>query len=495
MKELKLFINNKWVDSSDGKVFKTIDPSKNEEIAQLPVATPEDVDNAVKAAKNAFTKGGWPELDADKRADYMLKAADIIKRRAKELARWEAMDVGKTISDAENTDIPYTIRAFEYFANLAREIRGEVISIPGSKVFDYVTYEPYGVVGVIVPWNYPIHIATRSLCPAIATGNTVVLKASSLAPVTCTLLGEIFLEAGFPEGILNVVSGPGGSTGNAIITHPDVSVISFTGSVEVGKMLIKATTENIIKKTILELGGKGPFIAEPDSKVDEAVNSVILGFCVMQGEVCCASTRLYLHEDIYDDFMDKMVAKVNNIKLGDTMDPSTQMGSLISREHLKLVDSYVKEAIKDGAELVCGGEQYSVPPCDKGSYYKPTVLGNVKNSMKCVKEEIFGPVLSVIKYKDLNDAIDMANDSEYSLGATIWSENIKTLYWAAKKLDAGVVWMNTNMKSNMEAPYGGNKNSGFGREKGMIGLMEYLKVKNNILNVSREESNRFSLKY
>lgn len=495
MKKLKLFIGNKWSDSSDGKVFRTSDPSKNEIIAELALATREDVDRAVKAADKAFKTSGWPELDADERADYLLKAAEIIRKRSEELAMWEAKDVGKTISDAKNTDLPYTIRAFEYFANLAREIRGEVIPIPGHKVLDFVTYEPYGVIGIIVPWNYPLHISSRSICPALATGNTVVLKASSLAPVTCTLLGEIFLEAGFPEGVFNVVSGSGGLTGEALLTHPDVKVISFTGSEEIGKRVIKASAENNIKKVILELGGKGPFIAEPDCRIDEAVDSAVLGFSVMQGEVCCASTRLYLHEDIYDEFLGKMVERVDNIKFGDTMDPSTQTGSLISKEHLEMVDGYVKEALKDGARLVCGGEQYSLPPCDKGNFYKPTILENVKNSMRCAQEEIFGPVLVVIKYKELEDAINMANDSKFALGATVWSENIETLYWTTRKLDAGVVWMNTNLRTNMEAPYGGNKNSGLGREKGIIGVMEYLKVKNNILNVHSEKSKKFGYKY
>lgn len=495
MKKLKLFINNQWVDSSSGAIFKTLDPSNKQEIAELPLASKEDVDAAVKAAKNAFFKGGWPELDANDRADLLIKAADIIKKRAKELAQWEAQDVGKTISDASNTDIPYTIRAFEYFANLAREIRGQVIPIPGGKVLDYVTYEPFGVAGIIVPWNYPLHIATRSVCPALATGNTVVLKASSMAPVTCTLLGEIMLEAGFPEGVFNVVSGKGGVTGEALVSHPDINIVSFTGSVSAGKRVINASGKDIIKKVILELGGKGPFIAESDCRIDEAVNSAVVGFSVMQGEVCCASTRLYLQEDIYDEFLDKMVNVVNSIKFGNTMDPETQIGSLISEQHLEMVDGYVRDAVKNGAKLLCGGQKYIQPPCENGSFYKPTILVDVNNEMKCAREEIFGPVLSVIKYRKLEDAVAMANDSQYSLGAAIWSENIKSLYWASKKLDAGVVWMNSNMKTNMEAPYGGNKNSGLGREKGMIGLMEYLKIKNNILDVAMNDKKGLSFDY
>ena len=300
MQKLKLFINNQWSDASDRGTFTSLDPSKNEPIAELAAATAKDVDRAVQAAKQAFDSGVWSDLDPDKRAEIMLKAADIMRRRLKELARWEALDVGKPIFETENVDILYAIRAMEYFANQAREIKGEVIPLPGNAAFDWVSYEPYGVAACITPWNFPLHLATRCICPAIATGNTVVAKPSSLAPITPVLLGEIFLEAGLPPGVVNILTGSGAVTGEALITHPEVRMISFTGSVEVGKRLLEASAKSpIIKKVILELGGKGPFIAEADCDVTAAVNSLIVGFCLMQGEVCCASTRLFLHEKIY----------------------------------------------------------------------------------------------------------------------------------------------------------------------------------------------------
>ena len=491
MKKLKLFINNQWVDASDGKTFKTFDPSKNEAIAELALASEKDVDNAVKAARNAFNNG-WPDLDADERADYLVKAADIMRRRKMELAEWEARDVGKPIFETKQIDIDMAMRALEYFANLSREIRGQVVPLPGKDFFDYVTYEPYGVVATIVPWNFPVHIATRSISPALATGNTVVLKASSLAPVTCTLLGEIFEEAGLPPGVFNVVSGTGSVTGEALLRNDDINLLSFTGSVETGRRVIKASAEGNLKKVILELGGKGPFIAEPDCDISGAANTLIIGFNLVSGEVCCASTRLYLHEDIYDEFMELLLKRLKSLKMGDTLDPETQIGTLISEEQLQKVDSYVQEAIKDGAKLITGGRRCMTPPCDKGSFYEPTVLEVDSNSMKCVQEEIFGPVLVVLKYKDLNDAINMANDSKYALGATIWSENVRTLYWTAKKLNAGIVWMNTNEGSKIEAPYGGNKNSGIGREDGIVGLMEYLRAKNNVLYVGKEYENFYN---
>lgn len=493
MQKFKLFVNNEWVDSSDGKVFQVLDPSKNEVIAEVASATEKDVDSAVKAARNAFNKGIWSELEPDERAEYMLKAADIMKRRLKELAKWETMEVGKTISESENVDMPYSIRAMEYFANQAREIKGEVIPIPGKYAFDYVTYEPYGVVGSIVPWNFPLHIATRSICPAIATGNTVVLKPSSHTPITALLLGEIILEAGFPAGVVNIVPGPGDITGNAILAHPDINMVSFTGSVEVGRKVIESSAK-AIKKVILELGGKGAFIAEPDCDIDGAVNSLIVGFCLTQGQVCCASTRLFLHEKIYEEFIDKLVKRVKSLKIGDTMDSSTQMGALINKEQLEKVDNYVKIGVKEGAKIICGGEKFNVSPFDKGEYYEPTILENVRNDMKVAREEIFGPVLAVMRYKDIDEAINMANDNNYGLGATIWSENPRTLYWTSKKLDAGTVWMNTNVMSKIEAPYGGNKDSGLGREDGTIGLKEYLKIKNNILFVGKQYDNYYNFK-
>jgi aldehyde dehydrogenase (NAD+) len=495
MEKFKLFINNEWVEPEGKKYFQSFNPSKNEPIAELPLASKSDVDKAVKAAKKAFDSGVWSDIDPDKRADVMLKAADIMRKRLKELARWEAMDVGKPIMEAEDVDIPYSIRAMEYFANQAREIKGEVIPLPGNVAFDWVSYEPYGVVAGITPWNFPLHLATRCVCPAIATGNTVVAKPSSLAPITPTILGEILREAGLPAGVVNIVNGPGDTTGEALSTHPDVRMISFTGSLAVGKKLLETSAKSpIIKKVILELGGKGPFIAEHDCDIDGAVNSLIVGFCLMQGEVCCASTRLFLHEKIYDPFMKKLVKRVNSLKLGDIMDRSTQIGSLINRAQVERVDTYVKGAVKDGAKIACGGEPYTVPPCDKGNYYRPTVLENVENRMDCAQEEIFGPVLTVTRYRKLDDAIDMANDSQYALGATVWSENPKTLFYASKKIDAGIVWLNTNVMSKIEAPYGGNKNSGLEREDGTIGLKTYLKVKNNVLWTAKEYDNFYKFK-
>jgi len=486
MKKLRLFINNEWVDSSDGKTFITYNPSTGEELAELALAGKKDVDKAVAAAKAAAS--GWKNTDGDIRANLMMKALAIMKRRHQELAEWEAKDVGKPISEAKNTDLPYAFMAMEYFSNQARQIRGNQVPIKDNVALCYETWEPYGVVGSIVPWNFPIHIATRSICPALSAGNTVILKASFLAPITCSLLGEIFLEAGYPKGVLNILSGSGNVTGEAMLVHPGIDMISFTGSTEVGKRCMQASAESNLKKVILELGGKGPFIAEPDCKVSQAVNSLIIGFCFMQGEVCCASTRAYIHEDIYDDFVGKLIQRCNAIRIGDIMDQSTQMGSLINENQLNIVDGYVKRAINNGAKLLCGGERIMTPPLKKGYFYRPTVLEVQNNELQCVQEEIFGPVCSVMKYKTLEEAIQLSNDSIYALGATIWSEDSRVLHRSARELNAGIVWLNTNVMSKIEASYGGNKMSGIGREGGVVGLMEYLRCKNNVLYIGPEDN-------
>ncbi|MCL5072991.1 MAG: aldehyde dehydrogenase family protein [Actinobacteria bacterium] len=492
MKKLKLFINNQWVDPEGGKYFTSYCPATGEPLAELALASAGDVDKAVQAAKKAFPE--WSKIDGDRRADLMMKALEIFREKKQEFAEWEAKDVGKPLNETVNVDLPYTYRAMEYFSNLGRQIRGNVIPLPGRAAFCYETYEPYGVVGSVIPWNFPLHIATRTICPALSAGNTVVLKASSLAPITCSMMGEIFLEAGFPAGVLNIVSGSGNITGEAILRNEDVSMVSFTGSTEVGRRCLKASSETNLKKVLLELGGKGPFIAAKDCLVDDAVNSLIIGFVFMQGEVCCASTRAYIHKDIYDEFVTKLVRRCNTVRMGDIMDMSTQMGALIDENQFKQIDGYVQRAVKDGAKLLCGGFREMRPPLDKGFFYRPTVLeitGEDKfqcNSLECVQQEIFGPVVVVQAFEDINEAFTLANDTVYGLGATIWSENYRTLIRGAETLNAGIVWMNTNVMSKIEASYGGNKQSGLGREGGVVGLMEYLKCKNNVIYMGPKDN-------
>ncbi len=495
MRRLQLFIGNAWVEAEDGATFVSVNPATGEAVAELASASRLDVEKAVATAKMAFDSGIWSRLDGDQRAEYMLTAAQIMRRRFDELARLESLDTGKPISEARSVDIPYAIRAMEYFANAAREVQGHVIPLPGGDAFDWVTYEPYGVVAAITPWNFPLHLATRAICPALAMGNTVVAKASPLAPVTPILLGEILLEAGFPAGVVNILSGPGGDTGDALTGHPDVRVISFTGSVATGRRVYEqAANSLVIKKVVLELGGKGPFIAEADCDLESAVNSLITGFCLVQGQVCCASTRLYLHADIYDLFVATLIKKLKRLRHGDIQDEATQVGSMINRKEMERVQQSVHDAVAAGARLLYGGEPILDPPCHRGSFFMPTVLEVDDNGLACVQEEIFGPVVTVMRYHKLDEAIQFANQSNFGLGATVFSSDVRSLFRVAEEIDAGTVWMNTNVMSKIEAPYGGNKNSGIGREDGVIGLKEYAKVKNHVLFLGRpEDDNYYSL--
>lgn len=492
MKNLKLFINNEWVDAQDNKTFLSYNPATGEPVAQLAQGSKTDVDKAIAAAKAAFDSGVWSDMDPEERGGFLARAAQIMQRRAEELAVCETQDTGKPIRESRDVDIPYAIRAMEYFSKVMTTFKGDIVNIPGNFAFDYVTYEPMGVVGTISPWNFPLHLFTRAVCPALSAGNTVVAKASSLTPVTSQLMGEIFLEAGFPAGVVNIISGPGAVVGEAIMANENVSMVSFTGSEEVGRSLLEQTSRSrVIKKLILELGGKGPLIAHKDCDISGAVNSTIQGFCLNQGEVCCASTRLIVHEDIYDEFMELMVNRLESLKPGDIMDPSTQIGSLINKHQYDIVDGYVQEAAKNGATILCGGKRYMEGNCAKGYYYLPTVLTDVKPDMACVQEEIFGPVLCVFKYKDTDEAVRLANDTLFGLGAAVWSEDVRTLYHISRRLNAGTVWQNCNVMSKLEAPYGGNKNSGIGRENGTHGILEYMKTKNNILYVGEEYDNFF----
>ncbi|WNX85484.1 aldehyde dehydrogenase family protein [Agathobaculum sp. NTUH-O15-33] len=348
------------------------------------------------------------------------------------------------------------------------------------------------MVGSIAPWNFPLHLLTRSIGAALAAGNTVVCKAATLTPITSQLLGEVFTQAGVPAGVYNIVSGPGGVVGEELLASDKVSMVALTGSEAVGRRLMAASSEaKHIKPLSLELGGKSPIIVEPDCDMNGALNSVILGFCMNQGEVCVSTSRLLLADEIYDEFMAKLTDRVRRIRIGDCLNEDTQMGSLISPEHLDTVHGFVERAVAAGGKLRCGGAPLTQAPYEKGSYYPPTILENITPDMELFQEEVFGPVLAVTRYQTLDEAIELANATRFALGAAIFTENIRKMYWAAEKVDAGTVWMNCATKSNIETPFGGNRNSGLGREDGVEGLLEYLKVKNHIWYMGAQYDNFF----
>lgn len=486
MKQYDLFINNEWIKPASGKYIKSYNPANGEYLGEVASASAEEVDLACRSARRAF-ENGWGTTDAHERAAVMRRIADALRRREREFAEMEAKDAGKPISETTGFDIPFSIYAFEYFAGICTEVTGDVLPVKNGfrrGLFDFTTLEPYGVAAVISPFNYPLHLLTRSLCPALAAGNTIVCKASSMTPMTTSMLGEILLEAEVPAGVVNIISGSGSTCGEALASNREVDVIAFTGSEAVGRRLMELSARSpVIKKTLLELGGKGPVIIEPDCDMDSAVQCMLLGLCSNQGQVCCATTRMYLHDSIYDVFLAKLTDALGKLKLGDTMDPATQMGSLISAAHLEEVDGFVKRALAQGARLVCGGQRYSEGACAKGNFYLPTVLDNVSQRDECVQSEIFGPVLAMQRYHTIEEAVRLANDTDFGLGANIFTNDYRTAYYAAQRINAGSVWVNMPNGSQMNCPFGGNKNSGLGREYGMQGLHEYLRVKNNMWNM------------
>lgn len=492
MKQFKLFINNEWVDAEGGKTFFSENPCNGEKIAELAYASAADTRKAIDAADKAFRSGCWSELDTETRGKYLHRVADILEERLEEFARYEAMDTGKPINEARTIDIPLAIRAFRFHADNMKALNGKVIPVPGQKLFDYTSYEPFGVVASIAPWNFPLHLLTRSIAAALAAGNTVVCKAATLTPITSQLLGEVFVQAGVPAGVYNIISGPGGVVGEEFLAHDDVAMVALTGSESVGRRLMAASSEaKRIKPLSLELGGKSPIIVEPDCDMNGALNSVVLGFCSNQGEVCVSTSRLLLADEIYDEFMERLIARLAKIRIGDCLDDNTQMGALISKEHRETVHGFVERAVKEGGRLCCGGQMLTGGAYDKGYFYMPTIIDNVTKDMEIFQEEVFGPVLAVTRYKTLDEAVALANATRFALGAAIFTENIRKMYWTAKKIDAGTVWMNCATRSNIETPFGGNRNSGLGREDGVEGLLEYLKVKNHIWYMGETYDNSF----
>lgn len=492
MKKFDLFMDNQWVKAEGGKTFLSYNPCTGEAIAELAYGSAEDTRKAIDAADKAFKSGRWSGLDVEERSAYLLKVADILESRLEEFAKWEAMDTGKPISETRTIDIPLAVKAFRFHADGIKSLTGKVITVPGRQQFNYTSYEPYGVVGSISPWNFPLHLLTRSIGAALAAGNTVVCKAATLTPITSQMLSEVFEEAGVPAGVYNIVSGSGTVVGEELLASDKVAMVALTGSEPVGRRLMEASAQaGRIKPLSLELGGKSPIIVESDCDMNGALNSAILGFCMNQGEVCVSTSRLLLADEIYDEFMEKMVRRLAKIRIGDCLDENTQMGSLISPEHLNTVQGFVDRAVAAGAKIRCGGKRLTGGIYDKGSYYAPTLIENVTPDMEIFQEEVFGPVLSVTRYSTLEEAVKLANATRFALGAAIFTEDIRKMYWTAEKLDAGTVWMNCSTKSNIETPFGGNRNSGLGREDGTEGLLEYMKVKNHIWFMGAEYDNPY----
>lgn len=473
---VKLFINGEWKESSEGKTFKTENPATGEVLAVVHEATEKDVDQAVEAASRAFESGEWPAMRSADRAKLMLKLADLMERDFDVLAQLDTLDNGKPIKEVRESDLPNAIENLRYFAGWTTKMTGQTIPVSESS-FNYTRHEPVGVVGQIIPWNFPIMMALWKIAPAIATGCTVVLKPAEQTPLSSLYLTKLIDEAGFPKGVINIINGFGKTAGDALVKHPKVNKIAFTGSTRTGQIIMKEAA-NTMKRVTLELGGKSPNIILPDANLDKAIPGVFNGIMVNQGEVCCAGSRVFVPDHLFDEVVSKMKIYAENLKLGNGLDMDVDMGPLVSKRQFDTVTSYINKGVEEGANLLVGGET-----SENGYFVTPTIFTDVDDDMTIAKEEIFGPVVVVMPYRTIDEVIERANNSPYGLAAGLWTENLKDAHQVASKLKAGSVWVNTYNVTDAAVPFGGFKESGFGREMGSYALDNYTEVKSVWINL------------
>lgn len=485
-----LFINGEAVDAESGETFTTYNPATGKAIAEVAKAGKEDVDKAVAAARNAFENGKWKRYPVGKRSRVMNKIASIMRGRFNELVEMEVANSGKTLIAAQG-QVMQAIENFEFYAGAIVGSRGSVNNMPGP-FFNYTEKEPIGVAGQIVPWNYPLMMAAWKVAPAIATGCSVILKPASLTPITAILLTEICHEAGVPEGVVNVIPGPGSTIGTYMVEHEGIDKVAFTGETSTGKDIM-ARASQTLKRVTLELGGKSPNLVFPDADLDGAVNGSVFGIFYNTGQSCEARSRLIVHEDIYDEFMEKFIARTKQLKLADPMSKESHVGAIISQGQLDTIDGYVQSAREEGATIAYGGESVKVDGFEEGYWYAPTVITDVAPDMKVVREEIFGPVVVVMKFSGEKEAIEMANDTEYGLAAAIWAKDQGLINRVASGIQAGTVMVNSPFSAFPGSPFGGYKQSGYGREMTIETLDLYRETKSVLSYVGPKPLNPFGL--
>jgi aldehyde dehydrogenase (NAD+) len=470
----KLLINGQWVDGS-GKAFDTINPATGEVLTQIAEATSADVDRAVQAARTAFDDPAskWRKMSASERGRLIWKLADLIEQNIDEIAELETLDNGKPIFESRYVDLPMVVDVFRYYAGWATKIHGETVNTFDA-AFTYTLREPIGVVGAIVAWNFPLLLTSWKLGPALACGNCVVLKPAEQTPLSALRMGQLAVDAGFPAGVLNIVTG-GPETGKALVRHPGIDKVAFTGSTMVGKEIMRGSADTL-KRVTLELGGKSPNIVFADSDVDNAVKGAINGIFFGKGEVCCAGSRLFVEGKVKDEFTEKLVARAKKLQPGDPLDPKTRLGAIVSEQQMKSVLGYIESGKSEGAQVLTGGNRASIDG-SKGFFIEPTIFGGVKNDMKIAQEEIFGPVLATLSFDDVDEVAALANANPYGLAAAIWTKDIKRAHALSKRLRAGTVWINTYGVMDAALPFGGYKQSGFGRELGMHAIEHYTELK------------------
>jgi aldehyde dehydrogenase (NAD+) len=469
----QLFIDNQWRSASSGKTMDVVNPATEEVVATVASAGAEDVEAAVAAARAALS-GPWGSMSARERGRLVRRLADRLMERADEIARLETLHNGKPISESRTIEIPAAAECFEYYGGWADKVMGETIPVKGNHL-TYTLREPVGVVAAIVPWNFPLLLAAWKVAPALACGNTVIVKPASQTPLTALAMGEIAMEVGLPPGVLNVLTGPGSVMGQALVEHPDIDKIAFTGDTSTGKAIMRGAADTL-KKITLELGGKSPNIVLADADIDAALRGAAIGIFYGKGEVCAAGSRLLVDRTIKDEFVDKLAARAKKMTPGDPLDPKTRFGALSSKKQLETVLRYIESGRQEGATLVAGGARTDIGT-GKGYFVQPTVFADVKPEMTIARDEIFGPVLAAIEFADLDEAIAKANDTRYGLAAGVWTRDIKKAHYVARKLQAGTVWVNTYNVYDTAAPFGGYKHSGFGREMGAHALQHYTQVK------------------
>ncbi|NBY20053.1 aldehyde dehydrogenase family protein [bacterium] len=483
MKSYRMYVNGEWVESKSRSKREIFDPANAEHLATVQEASREDVIVAIKAAREAFDMGPWRTTTALDRGKFLFKISELIKRESKRLAELEVRNCGKPLAEAE-FDVADAANCFEFYGGLATKIHGETMSVPANSV-SFVVREPVGVCGQIIPWNYPLLMSAWKLAPALAAGCTVILKPSELTPLTALELAELIHEAGLPKGVVNVVTGPGAGAGEELASNKLCDKVAFTGGTVTGRKILEGASSNL-KRVTLELGGKNPNIVFADADLEAAIDGSLFAAFANQGEVCSAGSRLLVEKSIHKALVDGMLSKISRIKLGHGLTPGVKMGPLVSKAHLEKVQNYIQIGIQEGAKLICGGKRPEGSEYAQGNFLMPTIFDQVTTNMRIAKEEIFGPVLSVIPFSSEEEAIKIANDTEYGLAAAVWSKNIFRAMRVIRQLRAGITWINTYHPTFNEMPWGGYKQSGWGRELGLHGIEGYLETKQ--ININLDEA-------